>query len=105
MPNAGANPFMSLVPLGAMFLIFYFLMIRPQQKQAKEHQQMLENLKKGDRVLTTGGVYGTIVGFRGNDLELKLAENVKVLIARSAITRLANENPSNSPAVANGVSV
>lgn len=96
MPTAGPNPMMSFVPIGAMFLIFYFLMIRPQQKQAKEHQKMLDNLKKGDRILTNGGLYGIIVGFRGSDLDLKLADNIKVLVARSAVSRLANEVPSNN---------
>lgn len=104
MPNAGPNPLLNFVPIGAMFLIFYFLMIRPQQKQAKEHQKMLENLKKGDRVLTNGGIYGTIAGFRGSDLEVKISENVKVLIARSAVSRLANETPTSTPAVTAGVS-
>jgi preprotein translocase subunit YajC len=61
---------------------------------------MLDNLKKGDRILTNGGLYGTIVGFRGNDLDVKLADNIKVLVARSAVSRLANEAPSNTPAVA-----
>ncbi len=91
MNQAPPNPLMSLLPIAAIFLIFYFLIIRPQQKQAKEHQKMLEALKKGDRVLTNGGIYGTIVGFRGTDIELKVAENLKILVARSAVSRLANE--------------
>ena len=97
-PGAQPNPLMSMVPIVAIFLIFYFLIIRPQQKQAKEHQKMLEALKKGDRVLTNGGLYGVVVGFRGEDVELKVAENVKLLVARSAITRLANE--AGAPAAA-----
>ncbi len=83
-----ANPLVSLVPIVAIFLIFYFLLIRPQQKQQKEHQKMLEGLKKGDRILTTGGLYGTIVGMKGADLEVRFAENVKLLIARSAVAKL-----------------
>ncbi|MFA5139476.1 MAG: preprotein translocase subunit YajC [Elusimicrobiota bacterium] len=78
------------VPTIAIFLIFYFLVIRPQQKQMSEHKKMLEALKKGDRVLTSGGVYGTVVSLRGPDVELKVAENVKLLVARSAISQLAN---------------
>ena len=99
MSPAQANPIMSLVPIIAIFLIFYFLIIRPQQKQQREHQQMLDALNKGDRVLTNGGLYGTIVGFRGQDVELKIAENVKVLVARSSITRSANDTASTAPAV------
>lgn len=96
-PAAQASPLMSFVPIIAIFAIFYFLIIRPQQKQQREHEKMLEALKKGDRVLTNGGLYGTIVGFRGNDLDLKISDNVKVLIARSAVSRLANENASPAP--------
>ncbi len=95
-PAAAPNPIMSFVPIIAIFLIFYFLIIRPQQKQQKEHDKMLEALKKGDRVLTNGGLFGVIVGFRGEALELKIADNVKVLVARSSVSKLANE--SNSPA-------
>ena len=97
MSPAQPNPIMSLLPIVAIFLIFYFLIIRPQQKQQKEHQKMLDALNKGDRVLTSGGVYGVIVGFRGSDVELKVADNVKVLVQRSAISRLASENPSSAP--------
>ena len=93
-PGAQPNPIMSLVPIVAIFFIFYFLIIRPQQKQAREHERMLEALKKGDRVLTNGGLFGVIVGFRGEALELKIADNVKVLVARSAISKLANETPA-----------
>jgi len=80
----------SLAPVIAIFAIFYFLVIRPQQKQMKELKQMLDALKKGDRVLTSGGLYGTIVSLRGPDLEVKIAENMKVLMTRASVTRLAN---------------
>ena len=87
------NPFMSLVPILAIFLIFYFLLIRPQQKQQKEHEKMLASLKKGDRILTAAGFYGTIIGMKGNDLEVRFAENVKLTLARSAVQKLlASEN-------------
>ena len=79
---------MSLVPIAAIFLIFYFLLIRPQQKQQKEHENMLKDLKKGDRILTSGGLYGTILGLKGDDLEVRFAENVKLIVARSAVSKL-----------------
>jgi preprotein translocase subunit YajC len=85
------NPVMSLVPMIAIFAIFYFLLIRPQQKQAKEHEKMLENLKKGDKILTTGGLYGTIVGIKGDDLEVKFSETVKLFVARSAVAKVIVE--------------
>jgi len=90
MNPAQPSPILSFLPLIAIFGIFYFLVIRPQQKQAREHQKMLDALKKGDRVLTTGGLYGVIIGLRGPELDLKVADNVKVVIARSAVSMLAN---------------
>lgn len=96
--QTGASPIFSMIPIAAIFLIFYFLVIRPQQKQAKEHQKMLEDLRKGDRVLTGGGLYGTIVGFRGADLEVKIADNVKVLLARSAVSRRLSDIQAGTPA-------
>lgn len=83
------SPLTSLLPVVAIFAIFYFLVIRPQQQEQKKHEQMLAALRKGDRVLTTGGVYGVITSLRGADLELKVADNVKLLVARSAVAKLA----------------
>jgi preprotein translocase subunit YajC len=82
------NPIMSLLPIAAIFLIFYVLLIRPQQKQQKEHDEMLKGLKPGDKILTSGGLYGTIVGLKGDDdLEVKFSESVKLWVARSAVTK------------------
>ena len=96
------NPIMSLVPIAAIFVIFYFLLIRPQQKQAKEHEAMLEGLKKGDKVLTTGGLYGTIIGVKDQDLEVRFAENVKLLGARSAGSTVVASETTPAPAAKNG---
>ena len=89
------NPIMSLVPIVAIFIIFYFLLIRPQQKQAKDHEKMLEALKKGDRILTTAGFYGTIVALKGSDLEVKFSDSVKLLLARSAVAKVLQEPSRN----------
>lgn len=86
--QATPNPLMNLVPIVAIFAIFYFLLIRPQQKQQSEHDKMLKNLKQGDKVLTTGGLYGTITGFRGDDLEVQFSQTVKLTLARSAVARV-----------------
>lgn len=82
------NPLMNLVPIAAIFAIFYFLLIRPQQKQAAEHDALLKNLKAGDKILTTGGLYGTITGFRQDDLEVQFSQTVKLTVARSAVARV-----------------
>lgn len=85
------NPLINLAPIVAIFVIFYFLLIRPQQKQQKEHEQMLKNLKSGDKVLTNGGLYGTITGFKGDDLEVQFSQTVKLTVARSAVTRVVSD--------------
>lgn len=69
---AGGNPITAFLPLILMFAIFYFLLIRPQQKRAKQHKAMLEALKKGDQVLTTGGLVGRVVDIDGDILSIDL---------------------------------
>ncbi len=75
----------SFLPLVLIFVIFYFLLIRPQQKKAKEHKQMLDNLKKGDKVITSGGEYGVIEEVRPSTILVKVAENVRVKIGKGYI--------------------
>ncbi|HBB67036.1 MAG: preprotein translocase subunit YajC [Elusimicrobia bacterium GWA2_56_46] len=84
-PNAA---FMQFVPLIAIMAIFYFLLIRPQQKQAKERKLMLEAIKAGDKILTNGGIVGLVTGMNGDDLEVEIAKNVKVTVVRSAVAGL-----------------
>tara|TARA_B100000989_G_scaffold299025_1_gene292120 strand:- start:3605 stop:3889 length:285 start_codon:yes stop_codon:yes gene_type:complete len=73
-----------LIPLILIFIIFYFFLIRPQQKKVKEHKVMVENLKRGDKVITSGGIVGTIERVMDNDkAEVLISENVKVEIVRS----------------------
>ena len=78
----------SLLPLVLIFVIFYFLLIRPQQKRAKEHRQMLDNIKKGDKVITSGGIYGVVESVGTNTLTLKIAENVKVKFGKGNIAAI-----------------
>ena len=74
-----------LLPLMLMFGIMYFLVIMPQQRQRKKVQEMLGAIKNGDKVITTSGIYGTINGMDGDTIILKIADNVKIRIARAAI--------------------
>jgi preprotein translocase subunit YajC len=85
-PSAGGSPFSMLLPILGMLLIFYFLMIRPQQKRQKEIQKMLAAVKKGDRVLTASGLYGTVSNVKDDVLVLQIADNVKVEMVKSAVT-------------------
>jgi preprotein translocase subunit YajC len=85
--DAGSMGFiLNLLPIAAIFLVFYFLVIAPASKQRRKTQDMLSTLKKGDRIVTSGGIYGTIQGVEADVVYLKIAENVKVRVARSAIT-------------------
>ena len=82
------NPLLQLAPLFLIFVLFYVLMILPMRKRQRAVQQMVENLKKGDRVVTSGGLYGEVAAVTGPTVVLKIADNVKVRVAKSAITGL-----------------
>ena len=84
--GAGPSPFSMLLPLLGMLLIFYFLLIRPQQKRQRETQKMINALKKGDKVITASGLIGTVAGLRDDVVVVKVADNVKVEMVKSAIT-------------------
>ncbi len=84
--GGGAAAIANFLPIIAIGLVFYFLVIAPANKQRKKQAEMLSALKKGDRVLTTGGIYGTIQGVEPEAVYLKIAENVKIKVARSAIS-------------------
>jgi preprotein translocase subunit YajC len=75
-----------VLPIAAIGLVFYFLVIAPANKQRRKQAAMIDALKKGDKVLTTGGIYGSIQGVEGDVVHLKIAENVKIKVARSAIS-------------------
>ena len=91
MSSSGIGQF---IPLILIFVIFYFFLIRPQQKKVKEHKQMVENLKRGDQVVTSGGIIGTVERVMENDkLEIQISENVKVEIVKSTGIQGLLNNP------------
>jgi preprotein translocase subunit YajC len=85
------NSLLQLVPLLLMFVLFYVLLIVPMRKRQKALQQLVENLQKGDRVVTNGGLYGEVAAVIGSAVLLKVADNVKVKVAKSAISGLEPE--------------
>jgi preprotein translocase subunit YajC len=88
--GAEASPMWSfVVPMVLMVGIFYFLLIRPQQKKAKEHKAILDNLKRGDRIITNGGIIGTIVSIDDQVIGLEVADRVKIEVARPYIAGFA----------------
>ena len=84
--EGGGGLVSTLIMFGAIFLIFYFMIIRPQQKRAKEKEKMLSNLEKGDKVVTNGGIHGVIAGLEDKTALLMVSENTKIKVERSAIT-------------------
>jgi preprotein translocase subunit YajC len=84
--EGGGGLISTLIMFGAIFLIFYFMIIRPQQKRAKEKEKLLSNLEKGDKVVTNGGIHGVIAGLEDKTALLMVSENTKIKIDRSAIT-------------------
>lgn len=96
-PQGGG--FAAFVPLILIFVVFYFLLIRPQQKKAKDHQVFLSNLKKGDKIVTSGGLHGEITGMTDKVVTLEIADNVRVKISRQYVlgsAASAAEVPSTS---------
>ena len=81
-----ADMFSQFMPLLLIFVVFYFLLIRPQQKKAKMHKQMLNAVRRGDRVITGGGIIGTVTKVKGDtEVQVEIADGVKVLVARETI--------------------
>ena len=87
MDPKAVSPLVGFLPLIIIFGIFYFLLILPQQKKQKSHQMMLQNLRQGDRVVTIGGIFGKIVSIRGEVITLEIANQIRVEVIRSGISR------------------
>jgi preprotein translocase subunit YajC len=85
----------SILPMMlVMFLIIYFLMIRPEQKKQKTKQKMMEEIKKGDRILTIGGIYATVTNLKGNSIVVKTSDNTSLEVAKTAISSVLNKDGS-----------
>ncbi len=90
--GGGGDFFGGIFPMLVIFIIFYIFLIVPQQKKAKEHQKMLNELKKGDRVLLSGGIYGNVVSVKGEIVEIKISEGVNVEVAKQSISAVIQQN-------------
>ncbi len=90
--GSGGGGFIStIIMFGAIFLIFYFMIIRPQQRRAKEREKLLSNLQKGDKVVTSGGLHGTIAGIDEKTVLLQVSDNVKMKFERTAIANVISK--------------
>jgi preprotein translocase subunit YajC len=86
--NQVPSSFFQIAPFIVILGIFYLLVFLPARRRQKKLQDMIDNLKAGDKVITSGGIYGTIVGFKEDRIQLRIAENVKVELSRNAVTAL-----------------
>lgn len=89
--GGGAGGLVSLVPILLIFVIMYMLMIRPQQKKMKAHKAMIEALRRGDQVVTSGGLIGKVVKVADNEVEVEVAPNVKVRVVRGTIGQVISK--------------
>ena len=89
----GGGGFSAFVPIIIMFVIFYFLLIRPQQKKTKDHREMLNHLKKGDRIVTGGGIHGRITGVSDTTLTVEIADKVRVKMNRGNVSSILSATP------------
>lgn len=90
--GGGGSMISTFVMFGAIFLIFYFMIIRPQQKRAKEREKLLSSIQKGDKVVTSGGMHGVVAGVEEKTVLLQVTETVKVKMERSAIATILNRD-------------
>jgi len=100
-PSGGASFFVNTIPLVLVFVIFWFLMIRPQQRRMKEHQAAIMAVKKGDRVVTGGGLIGKIVKVGEHEVEVELAQGIRVQAVKSTLSQVgdaAKAKPANDRA-------
>ncbi len=84
-PTPAVSPLLQMVPLALIFIIFYFLIIRPQKAKESEHQKMLNNLAKNDEIVTTGGIHGTIINVKDKTVILRIDENVKIELEKNCV--------------------
>jgi preprotein translocase subunit YajC len=84
-PGSTANPIAMLLPFVLVFVIFYLLIIMPQRKKQKKHMEMVDGLKPGDRVITTAGIFGTVMGVQKDFIELKIGSSTNIRITKSAV--------------------
>lgn len=86
--GSASSPLVNLLPIILIFVIFYFLLIRPQKKQQDIHKKMIASLKKNDEVITAGGIHGTIMNVKDHTVTLKVDDNVKVEVQKSSIATM-----------------
>ncbi len=96
--GGGGSAILGMLPFILMFLVLYLLILRPQIKKQKSHQKMVDELKKGDQVVTSGGIHGVVVNLKDDIVVLKIAENVKVDLSRAAVSSVKSSSEGEASA-------
>lgn len=99
--GGGAGGFSAFIPLILMFVIFYFLLIRPQQKRTKQHREMIDSVKAGDRIITGGGIHGRVTGISESTLTVEIADKVRVKLNRANVAAVLQPAQPAQPAKKN----
>ncbi|MDA0337283.1 MAG: preprotein translocase subunit YajC [bacterium] len=94
--GADGNPIAQLLPFVLMFVVLYFLILRPQIKKQKTQQKMIDELQKGDKIVTSGGLHGVITNLKDDIITVKIAENVRVDMSRAAVSRVREDGDDKS---------
>ena len=94
--GADGNPIAQLLPFVLMFVVLYFLILRPQIKKQKTQQKMIDELEKGDKIVTSGGLHGVITSMKDDIIMVKIAENVRVEMSRAAVSRVREDGDDKS---------
>jgi len=91
-PQGGGGAMAMFIPMIIIFAIFYFMLIRPQQRKEKERRKLIDNIKSGERVMFSGGILGTVTNVKDRTFTVKIAENVKIEIARGAVVKVLDKD-------------
>ena len=98
MPQGTVSPLVNLFPIILIFVIFYFLLIRPQKSKEKEHQKTLANLNKNDEVVTSGGIHGTVVNVKDKTITLRIDDNVKIELEKGCVAYVKKQQGASAAA-------
>ncbi len=100
--GVGGSTFSAILPFVAIFALFYFLIIRPQQRQSRERKKMLAEVKRGDSIVTTGGIYGRVISVDGDDITVEIAKGINIKMARSGISEKTDSGAADAKSKGGG---
>lgn len=100
--GGGGTTFSAILPFVLIFALFYFLIIRPQQRQSRERKKMLAEVKRGDGIITTGGIYGRVINVDGDDITVEIAKGINIKMVRSGVSEMTDPAPADGKSKGGG---